>query len=419
MDEEAPESAEARLDAPMLRLIGICSLVYFLDGLVHTVMGPLAPEVARALSLTPAQLGPIFSANLIGQCVGLVIVPPLAGRYGHRAVIIATLLGFGLAQGLTGLADTAQAMFAFRLVTGLFLGGCLPSCLALVTACAPPARRGMAIMILFMGYGLGATVAGVVPAMFAGLGGWQATMGAIGLACGLAALVAWLWLREVDPVHEPLTDGGMPSAAGFTALFSRRYLVGTLSLWLLFIAMLTISYCLNSWLPILLVEVGRDESIAAISVSIFSLGGIVAALGVGALIDLFGATRVLVASLSLSTVLLALVGQLLASASTLVLLALLGACGFFVLGAYGGINVVLAGYYPHRLRAVGIGWAKSVGRLGTVLAPILIGFGLSAGMPGAMIMSLFAVPAAAAALALVAIAVSQGRAAAPVAPENS
>ena len=68
-------------------------------------------------------------------------------------------------------------------------------------------------------------------------------------------------------------------------------------LWLLFISMLTISYCLNSWLPTLLVEVGRDERFAAVSVSIFSLGGIVSALGVGLLIDRFGAIRTLVSVL--------------------------------------------------------------------------------------------------------------------------
>ena len=33
-------------------------------------------------------------------------------------------------------------------------------------------------------------------------------------------------------------------------IVSPRYILGTLMLWLLFVAMLTISYCLNSWLPI-------------------------------------------------------------------------------------------------------------------------------------------------------------------------
>lgn len=392
----------------MLTLIGLCSLVYFLDGLVHTVMGPLAPEVARDLALTSAQLGPIFSANLIGQCVGLVSVPLAAGRFSHRAVVIVTLLGFGLAQGLTGLASTASELFVFRLVTGVFLGGCLPSCLALVTACAPPSRRGMAIMLLFTGYGLGATAAGFVAAMFEGSGGWKATMAAIGLACALNGIAAMVWLREMPSVHgdDPL-DEALSSRA--FAIFSRRHLAGTLALWILFIAMLTISYCLNSWLPILLVEVGHDESVAAISVSIFSLGGIVAALGVGLLIDRFGAIPVLTLALVISTALLIVLGQYLASMPAGMLLALLAICGFFVLGAYGGINVVLAGYYPHALRAIGIGWTKSVSRLGTVLAPILIGFGLDRGVSGSTIISLFAAPAAIAAIALIGISLARNR----------
>ena len=82
---------------------------------------------------------------------------------------------------------------------------------------------------------------------------------------------------------------------------------------------------------------------------------------------------------------------------------LLGAAGFFSLGAYGGINVVLAAFYAEPLRATGIGWAKSVGRLGTVIAPIVIGFALSAGLSSTVVMSLFAIPAVLAILALVTI----------------
>ena len=54
--------------------------------------------------------------------------------------------------------------------------------------------------------------------------------------------------------------------------------------------------------------------------------------------------------------------------------------------------------------------AKSVGRLGTVIAPVLIGWGLSVGITEMSIMSLFAVPALVAAASLVVIALaSAGR----------
>ena len=158
--------------AATLVVVATCALVYFLDGLVHTIMGPLAPEFAPALRLDSADLGPIFSANLIGQCIGLVAFPPLAARFGDRWTVSLTLAGFGLAQAATGLANSGSDLFWLRLVTGLFLGGCLPSCLAMVTASAPTERRGIAITALFTGYGLGAAMAGVVAVAFVTLGGW-------------------------------------------------------------------------------------------------------------------------------------------------------------------------------------------------------------------------------------------------------
>lgn len=397
------------LTPPTLLLIAICALVYFLDGLVHSILGPLAPEIARSLQLSNAVLGPIFSANLVGQCLGLIVFPALAARAGQRAIVLISLVGFGLAQSSTALADSGTSLFVWRLITGVFLGGCLPSCLALVTAAAPSKKRGLAIMILFTGYGLGATIAGLVSTAFADLGGWRMATVAVGAICLITAVFAWIWLKESPPTAD---DGESPPESAAAAkpsaflIFSSRYLLGTLMLWLLFICMLTISYCLNSWLPTLLVEVGRDERLAAISVSIFSLGGIIAALGVGLLIDRWGAMRTLLSFLVLSTALLFIVGQVLASASATTLLVLLAVCGFFVLGAYGGVNVVLASFYPAHLRAAGIGWTKSIGRIGTLVAPMTIGAGLSVGMAHTTIMSLFSVPALLAVVSLMVIALT-------------
>ena len=389
-------------------MIGICSMAYLLDGVVFSVMGPLAPEIARSLALSNIALGPIFSANLAGQCVGLILFPLIANRAGHRRIVIGTLAGFGLFQALSGLATTAGQLVALRLATGFFLGGSLPSCLALVTASAPPSRRGLAVTLLFTGYALGATAAGLLSGLFLYRGGWRAAMIAVGILCILSALVAWRWMPE-EPVERQLEQGneaGSPRGAirDALSLISPPYLGGTIALWILFVAMLTLSYCLMSWLPIMLVQVGRDASFAALAVSIFSLGGIVAALGVGLLIDRFGATIILVSFLSIASVLLFAIGREMATASPAMLLTLLVVCGFFALGAYGGVNVVLAGFYPPATRALGIGVTKSVGRIGTVLAPILVGVGLDAGAREQTITSLFAIPAAIAATALLVIA---------------
>ncbi len=383
--------------------IAVCTAIYFLDGLIHTILGPLAPDIARSLSLGNAELGPIFSSNLVGQCIGLVVFPALASRFGHRITVALAVAGFALGQTASALADSGTSLFVIRLVTGVFLGGCLPSCLAIVTAQAPAKRRGLSILVLFTGYGLGAAVAGIVAAGFADHGGWRAAMVAVGGLSFLAAVAAWVWLRDGDTSEaeaEPRETSGPPAAL---QILGPGYLVGTMMLWLLFIVMLTISYCLNSWLPIMLVEVGHDEAFAALSITIFGFGGAIAALGVGALIDRFGAMPVLIGFLAAAAAFLFAAGQVIATAPQATLAVLLGAAGFFSLGAYGGVNVVLAGFYPDALRATGIGWAKSVGRLGTVIAPIVIGFALAAELSSTVVMSLFAIPAVLAILALVTI----------------
>ena len=403
--ESAAALPRAGFSGDTLLVIAACAAVFFLDGLIHTVMGPLAPYVAPDLRLGLTDLGPVFSANLVGQTIGLLAFPLLAGRVGHRPLIVLSAVGFALAQWATATAWDAASLFAFRLVDGIFLGGCMPSCLALVANTAPPARKGMAVTILFTGYGLGATMSGIVAAGFEPHGGWRAAFMFIGCLSAASALFGWWALRGEAALVAP-ERAGQGGWHGFSDIFTPRLLTGTLLLWLLFIAMLTIQYCLSSWLPTLLVQVGREADFAALSVTIFSLGGIIAALGVGVLIDRFGATRVLASFLCLATILLFVTGQVLASASSTMLMLLLATCGFFFLGAYGGINVILATYYPPHLQALGIGLAKSVGRIGTFLAPILIGMGLTAGMAATSLMSIFAVPAALAVASILALAAS-------------
>jgi AAHS family 4-hydroxybenzoate transporter-like MFS transporter len=396
---QSARHAGASASTPVI--VATCALVYFLDGLVHTIMGPLAPEFAAALRLDSASLGPIFSANLIGQCIGLIAFPPVAARFGDRWTVGLTLAGFGLAQAATGLAGSGAALFWMRLVTGIFLGGCLPSCLAMVTATAPPQRRGLAITALFTGYGLGAAMAGMVAVAFVGLGGWRIAMAAIGLLCIASSAAALAFLRDAaDPVASD--EETQPKANPLT-LLSPAYRIGTAMLWLVFISMLTISYCLSSWLPVLLVRMGYDATFAALALSVFSFGGIVAALCVGLMIDRFGAPRVIVACMLISAILFLITGQIIGKSSALVLQTMLALCGFFALGAYGGVNVILASFYPYRLRSTGIGWAKSIGRIGTVAAPILIGLQLQAGIAETTVLASFAVPAMLAAFALMAM----------------
>ncbi|RYG85274.1 MFS transporter, partial [bacterium] len=199
------------------------------------------------------------------------------------------------------------------------------------------------------------------------------------------------------------------TAAAFTANPRLRDIVappllgGTLLLWLMFACALTIYYCLSSWLPTLLVEIGRSPRIAALAVGSYTSGGVLSGLLMGPLIDRFGAPRILGLFFGVAAASLLGIAQWMTSLSDTPLLVLLAGCGFFMLGGYGGLNVVLAGHYPAPLRAAGIGWTKSVSRLGTVLPPIAVGYALTNGSSPATLVAVFALPALAIILALAAI----------------
>jgi AAHS family 4-hydroxybenzoate transporter-like MFS transporter len=55
-------------------------------------------------------------------------------------------------------------------------------------------------------------------------------------------------------------------------------------------------------------------------------------------------------------------------------LAMLCAIGFFVFGGHFGLLGVMGMFYPSANRANGVGWALSVGKLGSILGPTLAAF---------------------------------------------
>jgi len=124
---------------------------------------------------------------------------------------------------------------------------------------------------------------------------------------------------------------------------------------------------------------------------------------VGLLIDRYGAIRILSLAYLLAAVLFFFDGRFINELGDMPLLILLATTGFFILGGYAGVNVVLVSYYPAELRGLGAGWAKSVGRVINISTPVLIGIALARGAAEQDLLSMFALPAGMVAAALLAI----------------
>ena len=53
--------------------------------------------------------------------------------------------------------------------------------------------------------------------------------------------------------------------------------------------------------------------------------------------------------------------------------------GFLITGAQAGLNALAASFYPTSIRSTGVGWALGVGRIGSIVGPLVAGMLLSNG----------------------------------------
>ncbi|RLA05896.1 MAG: hypothetical protein DRQ54_07415, partial [Gammaproteobacteria bacterium] len=138
-----------------VRVILLCWLVNVLDGFDLLAVAFAAPAIAQSWQLTPATLGVVFSSGLVGMTLGSLTLGPLSDRIGRRKMILFATFALGLATLLTSQANGLPTLLVLRFVTGLAIGGLLPSLNTLVAEYAPDRRRNFAVSIMHLGFPVG------------------------------------------------------------------------------------------------------------------------------------------------------------------------------------------------------------------------------------------------------------------------
>jgi AAHS family 4-hydroxybenzoate transporter-like MFS transporter len=72
--------------------------------------------------------------------------------------------------------------------------------------------------------------------------------------------------------------------------------------------------------------------------------------------------------------------------------------GFCIVGGQPAVNALAASYYPTTLRSTGIGWSLGVGRIGSIIGPVLGGELIRLNWPNSTIFLVVAIPAVVSAL---------------------
>jgi MFS transporter, AAHS family, 4-hydroxybenzoate transporter len=373
--------------------------IVLFDGYDISAISFAAPELIRTWSITNrAALGPVFSASLFGILIGSPLFGYLGDRFGRKAAVIGSCLVFGVFTLAACWAKSLHDLLYLRFFAGIGIGGLLPNLIALNAEYAPRRYRATLIILMFTGITFGGSLPGAVSVWLVPHYGWQAIFAVGGVLPILMAAAAALWLPE-SLKHLVVKEQTGRAAALLSAMnagnaiapgaklavadekiyrgFNPKFLFeGGLAwitplLWVCFACNLMGFYFLISWLPTLLTGARLPQSEAAIATALVQIGGTIGGLALARPIDAKGFLPV--------TILFALavfaVGALgfVGLSSTAALMVVVFLAGFCVLGLQFGLNAASAMIYPTSVRSNGSGWAFGVGRVGSVVGPILGG----------------------------------------------
>ena len=183
-------------------------------------------------------------------------------------------------------------------------------------------------------------------------------------------------------------------------LFSQGYGMTTVSLWVTYFMGLLVIYLLTGWLPTLMKDAGLPIATAANVTAMFQIGGTIGAIIVGWAMDQARPALVIAAAYlggGLCILAVSLIGVLSSALALLVF-----AAGFCMSGAQTGLNAFAPGRYPTVARATGVSWMLGMGRFGSIVGSSVGGALLGLGWGFSAILAMLAVPAACAALAILA-----------------
>jgi MFS transporter, AAHS family, 4-hydroxybenzoate transporter len=395
----------------------MCGAIAFMDGYDVQAMGFVAPALSADLQIPRAALGPLLSSGTIGMMIGALTFGTLADRFGRKPILIACTLLFGIMSLITATADSIQAIAIYRLFTGFGLGGAMPNTIALTAEYAPKKYRSIAVTTMFCGFSIGAAVGGFVAAGLISSFGWQSVFVVGGLIPLVIAGFSFALLPE--SIRFLLLKGGQQQRAmkylsrisrdsadygeivagaddhasggnSVKKLFTEGRAAATPLLWICFFMNLLVLFFLNNWLPTLMNDAGIQVERAIMITTLFQIAGTVGAIFLGWMFDKGYSFRTLALAYVGAAASVVLIGQ--SGASIGLLMLTVTAAGFCVVGGQTGSQALVANFYPTQIRSTGVGWCHGIGRIGSIVGPILGGAVLAKAVHASSVFWVIAIP---------------------------
>lgn len=399
-----------------------CLLIIIFDGYDLVIYGVALPLLMQQWSLTAVQAGLLASAALFGMMFGAMIFGTLSDRLGRKKTIMICVTLFSGFTFLGAFATNPVEFAILRFIAGLGIGGVMPNVVALKTEYAPKKIRSTLVAIMFSGYAIGGMTSALLGAWLVKDMGWQIMFLIAGIPLLMLPII-WKFLPEslafliksgkeeqakqiinkllpTQDIHQNtqlVFNENIHHEAPVKALFQDGRAFGTFMFWIAFFMCLLMVYALGSWLPKLMLQAGYSLGASMLFLFALNIGGMVGAIGGGALADRFHLKPVITSMFVIGAAALILLGF---NSPQIVLYSLIALAGAATIGSQILLYTFVAQFYPTTVRSTGMGWASGIGRIGAIIGPVLTGALLTFELPHQMNFLAIAIPGVIAAFAI-------------------
>lgn len=349
-------------------------LGYGFDSYAVNIYGLVLPDIKRTLHITDAEAGYIGSIFLLGYTIGTIGFGFAADRWGRKATLGASILLYGVTTALAGLTTNIAAFTGLRFLTGVGGAGEL-AVGAPYTAEVWPAKTraigvgGVIFSLFSLGYVLAAAVALALVPHF----GWQSAF----IVAIIPAIVLFLVRRGIKESHRytdvqaKVVNGAVKPRLWRLPGVRRRLIAG----WLIYTANAVGYWGMTLFLTTYIVKRFHASPIEAIRYALvfFLLQFVFVYLGT-ALADWVGRrpSAILAAIVEFASTILA------ATSHSLDRYLVFGAISIATLGWLWGVgDTYISELFPTVLRGTGFGIAVGGGRIVSIAAPTVIGWGIT------------------------------------------
>lgn len=357
------------------RALAFAGLGWMFDVYDTFALSLTIPAIVLTFGLSKAQAGAIGSALAAGLIIGGIVMGGVADRIGRVRALYISILVYSLFTCLTGFAPTATWVAVLRFLGGLGMGGTWTSGAALVAETWGAKHRGKGGALMQMGLPIGSMLAigvtALVTSLMGGLdgNGWR-------VVYGLGCLPALLLLPVALTTPEsPVWRARAASAEKRTSvadLFRGGNARGLLlALGFIFFAQY-IYWGVITWTPSFLVSVKHLEFIRGLRFVLSQqFGSLLGFIVFAGLVDRLGRRPTFIVYLTIGAI---SVSVLLAQSNPGILLVTMFLTGFGVTGIFAGMGPFTAEMVSNSsARGLAMGIAYNGGRIGGLIAPVLIG----------------------------------------------